>query len=113
MKEKLKQLKLLSKDVRDARIEKNNAELAMSSYADFGDDENVKQACLKIVNVTNEEKPLYIGTRCESFNTKDFCENTQCPNFDKNARYVRAYTKYKLARNVRKEFIKGLFIRSK
>ncbi len=109
IKEKWGQFKTLSKAVREAREEKNNAELGVCSY----DDLNGERSCIICTNVMDDDKPLFVGYKCESFNSDDFCEDTGCSMFTKNARYIRACIMYKLARHARREFIKGLFIRSK
>ena len=113
MKKNFEHLKLLFKAVRDARVAKNDAKLAMCSYSNFYDDEKPEHSCINSTNVMDEHRPLYISSRCESFNANNVCENKQCPNFDRNARYVKACVKYELACCARSEFIKGLFIRSK
>ena len=113
MKQKFEQLKLLFKNVRNARQEKENAELAITIEGSLPLDEKGPYSCLTTVALVEGREPLYVSFRCQSFKRGQCCKNAQCPAFEKNEQYVMAYNKYKTARQVRREFIKGLFIRTK
>lgn len=113
MKQKIEQLKMLNKSVRNARAEKNNAELSIISLAGLPLDDKCPQSCLVWVALVEGREPIYISVRCQMFKKDEGCKNKNCQAFDKNAEYAKAYENYKNAINVRREFIKGLFIRSK
>ena len=113
MKQKIEQLKMLNKSVRNARAEKNNAELSITSQAGLPLDDKCPQSCLTYVALVEGREPLYISLRCQMFKKDEGCKNKNCQAFDKNAEYAKAYENYKNARQIRREFIKGLFIRSK
>ena len=108
MMEKLKRLHQLSKDVRAARVKKYNAVVEICSY-----DNKPEVACIKSSSISTERENSVVSCECKSFKTDDTCDNTQCPIFQKNLKYVQASAEYDNALRLRREFLRGLFGRLK
>ena len=113
MNKKFEQLKVLFENVRDARREKDNAEFSITSDDSLPLVKDCPCSCFTTVALVEGREPLYVSLKCQSFKKDQSCKNIQCPGFEKNEQYVKAYNKYKTARQIRRDFIKGLFIKTK
>ena len=113
MNKNIKQLKKLFKEVHAAKKLKNEAMLSITSIGTLPLDDNRPQSCITSVALVEGREPIYISLVCQSFKRGENCKNQQCPIFDKNIQYSKACEEYKKVRQIRREFIKGLFIRSK
>lgn len=113
MNQKLEQLKMLFESVRNARNAKDYAELAITSMDGLPLESTCPQSCLTSVALAEGREPIYVSLRCQMFKKHESCKNQNCHAFDKNVQYAKACEKYKIAKQVRRDFIKGLFSRSK
>ena len=113
MNKKFEQLKMLCESVRKARKEKENAELSITSVDALPLTNNCPYSCLTAVALVEGREPLYVSLKCQLFKKDQSCKKVQCPAFEKNSNYVKAYNEYETARQVRREFIKGFFSKTK
>lgn len=101
MKEKIARLTAAFDEVRKARKEKTNAQNALCVDA--------KHSCINGLVVRGLE-PTVFPFYCESFRYDKVCENTRCPMFVKNMKYIAVLENYDAAR---RNFIKELFCLNK
>ena len=111
----------------DLRKHTNRAKKAMQEKQDrltVFEDKIEKVACLKIIpfnsplGLMDEYKgcdfgnDFYIKT-CESFISREVCQNTYCPLQKSNAEYVKAVKLYDVLKQARNKAFWNMFTRSK
>ena len=104
--------KLLNENVRIARREAIDARaniVSVEPKVNLGLDADSAPACIQVYKKTvvadNELDDLSVFT-CENFHENKVCENTQCPRFQDNKKYIAAAEKEKTAIQVKREFSK-------
>ena len=105
---KIQNLKTVWKKLRDAKqVEKESLNKIFTSYCETREE---KKACLRQENIGSEREPLLVFCRCDNFNRDESCANANCTFVEQNNNFVM---RRKERINIRREFIKGLFSRTK
>ncbi len=109
---KFQEYRMLSKNVRMARRDLRN------KFIDIvGNNHQLQNDCYKKGCVSWSDLFIFGGITafetCHFFQENDYCAKTDCPMHKKQTELVDASTKYDNACSVRRDFIRGLFHRSK
>lgn len=105
---KIQKLKETWKKMRDAKSAKDVAFCKIASAYYETDEE--KTACLCQKNIGSELEPLLVFFKCDSFNRNECCKNEKCNFAEQNKKFVVSHQELV---KIRREFIKGLFSRTK
>ena len=105
---KMQNLKELRKKLRDAKCAKDAAfGKIVSAYYETDEE---KTGCLRQKNIGTEREPLLVFCKCDNFNQNEQCKNEKCNFAKKNSEFIISRQEFI---NIRREFIKGLFSRTK
>lgn len=101
---KIQNLKTVWKKMRDA---KQAEEESLNKICEMREE---KKACLCQKNIGSEREPLLVFFKCDSFNRNECCKNEKCNFAEQNKKFVVSHQELV---KIRREFIKGLFGRTK